>query len=119
MTVKEKIIMEEKQVLDLGDMTLVAGGQDRTPIKDPFEPGERCEFRIDVYVNGVYSDWMPCIGYANNIAGIFRQIISKHNTVPVESVHIYFQDGHEMDYNGTLGMNEISNGTVLTAHVAK
>ncbi len=111
--------MEEKQVLDLGALAQVSGGQDWVPIKDPFEPGERAEFRIDVYVNGVYSDWLPCIGYANNIAGIFRQIISKHNTVPVESVHIYFQDGHEMNYDFTLGMNEITNGTILTAHVAK
>lgn len=38
MIVKEIIIMEEKQVLDLGALTQVAGGQDWTPVKDPFEP---------------------------------------------------------------------------------
>lgn len=53
------------------------------------------------------------------MAGIFRQIISKHNAVPVESVHICFQDGHEMNYDYTSGMNGIVNGTELTAHVAK
>lgn len=31
----------------------------------------------------------------------------------------YFQDGHEMNYDYTSGMNGIVNGTELTAHVAK
>ncbi|MBR2761124.1 MAG: hypothetical protein IKD66_08125 [Solobacterium sp.] len=102
--------MEPKKLIDLDTLEEVSGGT----------AGEnRFRFRMDVYRNDTYSDYVPCLGYDSTPAISLRQCIKLQNDVSLQSVHIYLPSGIELDYYQTFGQNGICDGMVLKAVIAE
>ena len=102
--------METKKLIDLDTLEEVSGGT----------AGEnRFQFRMDVYRNETYVDFVPCLGYDTTPAISLRQCIKLQNDVSMQSVHIYMPAGNELDYYQTFRQNGICEGMVLKAVITE
>ena len=102
--------METKKLIDLDTLEEVSGGT----------AGEnRFQFRMDVYRNETYLDYVPCLGYDTTPAISLRQCIKLQNDVSMQNVHIYMPAGNELDYYQTFEQNGICEGMVLKAVITE
>ncbi len=98
--------MEKKKLMDIDALEEVSGGVASV---------DRIDFRMDVYRNEAYVDYVPCLGYPTSPAINLRQCIRLQNNVKLQNVHIYLPAGPELNYEMTFAGNGICDGMALKA----
>jgi len=102
--------METKKLIDLETLKEISGSA---------VGANGFHFRMDVYRNDTYVDYVPCLGYDNTPAISLRQCIRLQNDVSLQSVHIYLPSGSELNYFQTFGQNGIREGMTLKAVISE